>query len=238
MARALQDILTELNSVYNPQRDVYNAQLSSVDPQLEAEQKGLQAQKEDAFGQITQQANRRGLFYSGLPIQEEQRYTGSQFLPAVANLRAKYAQQRFGLQEALAKITQEQGNRAQDIYQTELNRDLQQKLADEEAARARAATAAGAAQGFVPTGGNRPQAPIAVNTGTGQSLRQRWQEEAKRGDWNAQVALNYAGDDGRYDGPVNSQDEYNRLKSMGINGNYYVRGGANAVQRGGGGGGF
>lgn len=56
------------------------------------------------------------------------------------------------------------------------------------------------------------------------SLRQQWQKEANAGDWNAQVALNYAGNDGRFDGAVNSRSEYDILKSMGIKGNYYVRG--------------
>lgn len=123
MARALQDILSELNNVYNPQRDVYNQQIAQIDPQQQAEEKGLQAAQQDAFSQITDTANRRGLYYSGIPVQEQQKYTGATFLPAVANLHAKYAQQKFNLQDALAKITQDQQLKAEDIYQTELNRD-------------------------------------------------------------------------------------------------------------------
>lgn len=150
MARALQDILTELNSVYDPQRQSYNNQISSLDPQLEAEQKGLQAQKEDSFRQITDQANRRGMFYSGLPIAEEQRYTGQQFLPAVANLRAKYSSQRFGLQDAIAKITADQYNTAYGVRQKELEVDEQRRQFDEQMAaqeRARRAAAAGSGGG-------------------------------------------------------------------------------------------
>lgn len=67
--------------------------------------------------------------------------------------------------------------------------------------------------------GNKP-----ATTGN-TSLRQQWQQEANNGDWNAQVALNYAGDDGKYDGAVNSQSEYDILKSLGVTGNYYLKGG-------------
>lgn len=123
MARALQDIITELNTVYNPQRDNYNKQIKSIDPALDAEQQGLNAQKEDSFRQITDQANRRGMFYSGLPIAEEQRYVGTQFLPAIANLRAKYSAQRFGLQDAIAKVTADQYNQAYNVRQKEVEHD-------------------------------------------------------------------------------------------------------------------
>jgi hypothetical protein len=154
MARALQDILTELNAVYQPQKDIYNTQLGSLDPQLQAETQGLEAQKRDSFQQITDQANRRGLFYSGLPVAEEQRYTGQQFLPAVANLRAKYSSQRFGLQDAIAKITADQYNQGQGIYQKELDRDAEMKMFNDklaaDAANARASASGGG--GFSPGG--------------------------------------------------------------------------------------
>ena len=235
MARALADIMTELNSAYAPQRDLYNKQLSEVDPQLEAEQKGLQAQKQDSFQQITDQANRRGLFYSGLPIAEEQRYTGQQFLPAVANLRAKYTQQRFGLQDALAKILQDQNTQAQGIHQTELDREEKQRqfeaqlAAQREAEAAAAAQRASAASGQASFGGisTSPQTnPNRGVLGASTTLRQRWQQEANSGDWEAQTLLNFVGDDNRFDGQVNNQDEYNILKKYGVQGNYSVRGGA------------
>ena len=157
MARALQDIITELNSVYQPQRDSYQQQITSLDPQLEAEQAGLQAQKQDSFQQITDQANRRGLFYSGLPVAEEQKYVGQQFLPAIANLRAKYSAQKFGLQDAIAKITADQYNQAYNVRQGELDLDLKRQLANEEAARqmavARAAGGGGGGGGYSFGGG-------------------------------------------------------------------------------------
>lgn len=159
MARALQDILTELNNVYDPQRQSINTQIGALDPQQQAEEKGLQAAKTDAFSQITDQANRRGLFYSGIPVAEEQRYTGANFLPAVANLHSRYAQQRFSLQDALNKVTQDQYTQAEGLRQQELDREAQ-------AAAARAASGGGGASpsfGFGGFGGRgstpAPQQP-------------------------------------------------------------------------------
>ena len=150
MARALTDILTELDAVYRPQKDLYNQQLQAADPALEAEKKGLMAQKEDSFRQITDQANRRGMFYSGLPIAEEQRYTGQQFLPAVANLQSKYATQKFGLQETLAKLAADQSAQAYGIRDKELAREEEQRQFDARLAaqqQAEAASRAAAARG-------------------------------------------------------------------------------------------
>ena len=165
MARALQDILTELNSVYQPQKDLYNSQIGTLDPQLQAEQQGLQAQKQDSFQQITDQANRRGLFYSGLPIQEEQRYTGQQFLPALANLQSKYATQRFGLQDALAKITAQQYGQGQDIYQKEVDRDAEMARFNAQLAAQERSSAASRAASGGPGGINLPldNTPVITN---------------------------------------------------------------------------
>lgn len=228
MARALTQILAELDNVYNPQRDVYNSQLADLDPQQKVEQKGLDAAKNDAFEQITNQANRRGLLYSGIPIAEEQKYTGASYLPAVANLKSRYVQQKFNIQAALAKLLQDEYSQAYGIRQGEME-------AEAAAAAARSSRGGGVPSfgGFGGGGGGEDQA--APNEGL--TLRQQWQREANLGDWDAQVALNYAGDNGRYDGPVNTLDEYNRLKNMGIKGNYYYRK-AGGGGGGGGGGGF
>lgn len=207
MARALEAILRELDSVYNPQRDVYNQQINALPGQQEGELKGLEAAKTDSFGQIVQGANRRGVAFGGIPLEEQAKYLGSTYLPAVANLKNRFQQQRFNLQDALAQIGISQRKDAYSIYNDEVAR--------EEAARA-AAAGSGSGLNFN-TNASEPRV-----LGSQTTLRQRWQEEANKGDWNAQVALNYAGDDGRYDGPVNSQSEFDILRNMGIQGNYYV----------------
>lgn len=158
MARALDQILQELHAVYNPQRDQYNQALSQVDPQQQAEEQGLQSAKTDAFSQIETAANRRGVFYGGMPIAEEQRYTGQNFLPSLANMRSKYAQQKFDLTNALHKVTTDEYSQADSIRQTELDRDEKQRefdtqMAAQEAASRRASAGGGGAGTAAPTFG-------------------------------------------------------------------------------------
>lgn len=220
MARALNDILTELNSVYQPQKDLYNKQISEIDPAMQAEDKGLQAQQQDSFNQITQGANRRGLLFSGIPLQEQAQYTGSQYLPAVANLKAKYAQQRFNLQDALAKINQDQYQSAYGIYNNEVNQDN---------ARRAAAAAAGAGSpsfgsgfgdsngsvmgaqsygkavkkadgGFAFTGPNGQAVSAAQYAAMGNiPFRDLLSWMAGQGDQGAKAALGFSGNDYGYD---------------------------------------
>jgi hypothetical protein len=143
MARSLDQILTELNAVYQPQKDQYSSAITAVDPAQQAEEQGLNTAKTDAFSQIETAANRRGVFYGGMPIAEEQRYTGAQFLPSVANLRSKYAQQKFDLTNALNKVTSDEYNNANSIHQTELDREEKQREFDAQLAAQEAASKTG-----------------------------------------------------------------------------------------------
>lgn len=220
MARELSAILSELNNVYNPQRETVNQQMQSLDPMMQAEEKGLASAKEDAFAGITNQANRRGLFYSGIPVAEEQKYTGSTYLPALANLKGKYAQQRFNLQDALSKIQQEQYSQAYGIRQGEL--DNETRLA---AARASAGGGAGMASPSFGLGGNqapsgqaggygiqqrsdkgfnfvdqygKPISAALYAQGAGIPFRDLLQQMAAAGDSGAKRALGFVGNDYGY----------------------------------------
>lgn len=189
MARALTDILTELNAVYDPQRTSFNSQISGLDPQMQSEQSGLDFQKKDQFQQITDQANRRGMFYSGLPISEEQRYTGGTFLPAVANLHAKYAQQKFNLQDAIAKITSDQYNQAYGVRQGELDTEEKQREFDRQLA---AQTAAAGGGGFIPgkVDNPPPKTNPVVPSQADQLLFNQMFIKPDGGQWSNQDLLN------------------------------------------------
>lgn len=229
MARDLAQIITELNSVYNPQKEAYNTQINAVDPQMQAEVQGLDQAKTDSFNQITQGANRRGLLFSGIPIAEQSKYVGSTYLPSLANLKGRYAQQKFNLTDALNQLGVRQNTEAQGIHQSELDRDEKQRQFNEqlaaqqaESARARSASAAGSTP-WTPGGSGGGGGKTGGNVlGANTTLRGLWQKEATAGDWNAQVLLNYVGDNNNYDGAVNSLAEYNILKQMGVTGSYYV----------------
>lgn len=208
---------------------------------MQAEEKGLEAQKVDSFNEITQGANRRGLLFSGIPLQEQAQYTGSSFLPAVANLKAKYAQQKFNLQDALAKINQDQTKTAYDIYGNELAMDEAAK-ARADAARAAASVASPSFGGFGGGGGNESPTPryqlsqradkgfnfVGPN---GQAIsaaqysqamripyRQLLQQMANAGDRGAASALGLVGDDYGFNrSKVSSQSQLNLLRALGIN---------------------
>ena len=161
MARALDQIINELNSTYNPRRDNFTSQIGALDPQMQAEEQGLEATKQDSFKQIERGANRRGMFYSGVPIQEQAQYTGGQFLPAVANLRSRYSQQRFNLRDSIAKINEEQQQYGQGIWEREKAQDYkaeQDRLARDDQLRrdaeARSAASRGGFGGFSGGGGD------------------------------------------------------------------------------------
>lgn len=154
MARELQQILDELNSVYQPQKDNYNKQIAGLDPAQAADQAGLESAKTDSFAQIQNDANRRGLNFSGIPLAEQARYTGTTFLPSVSNLKSRYAQQRFNLQDALAGVNKDHYNTAYGVRQKEVDTEaaLAASLAQ---SRATAASNSAAAAGFSPGfGGN------------------------------------------------------------------------------------
>lgn len=221
MARALDQIMAELESVYSPQKDVYNQKLSALPGQQQAELGGLEAAKTDSFNQITQGANRRGVAFGGIPLAEQASYLGQSYLPAVANLKGKFAGLKSDLSLRLAELAAKQRQDAYGIRDYELQEDARREAA---AQAARAASSGGGGGGGFSFGGFGGAGETTSQAGAAPqlSLRQQWQQEANAGDWNAQVALNYAGDDGRYDGVVNSQAEYDILKNMGIQGNYYV----------------
>lgn len=239
MARALTDILTELDSVYNPQRQradsLYNKQVGELQPQESADLGGLEQARTNAFESINTGANRRGMFFSGIPLAEQGKYVGENYLPSIAGLKNRYAGIRGNLYQTLAAqlgdIDTKQREFGQGIYNSEVQADIERERIAEEKRQFDARLAAEAASragsgggggGFVPTGGGRTGGSAPQTLGAQETLRQRWQREASAGDYNAQTALNYAGDDGRYDGPVNSTRELNILRSMGIQGNYYV----------------
>lgn len=242
MARELSDIIKELNVVYNPLRDTarnsYNTEIPIVDSEMTAESAGLEQAKKDTFGEIENRANRRGMFFSGIPLKEQAQYTGREFLPAVASLKNRYASRKNQLFDAMMKTIAgydaEESNRAMGIRSDELRQDEERRQFEarmafereqaDAARRAAASSGGGGGGGSISIGGGGfgTRQTGGQVLGVQKTLRQTWQEEANRGDQNAQVALRYAGDDGRYDGPVSSQRELNILRSMGIMGNYYV----------------
>jgi len=158
IAQALADILATLDPVYNPQSAVLQGQLDALPGQQAADKAGLDATKNNAFSSIASDANAKGMAYSGLPIDEQAKYTGGTYLPAVANLSNTYASKSAGLQTSLAQVKTDEMKQAYTTQQQQQAADDARAIADRAAAAAKAAANPGLSWGG---GGNA--APAAVN---------------------------------------------------------------------------
>ncbi len=175
----LDQIISELSSTYQPQVDAINQRMSAIPGQLQAEEQGLDAKKDLAYGDIVNQARRRGtgIAFGGLPINEQNKYTATDYLPALARLRQAGKEQQLSLQDALNSIYEKRNSFAYQIKQNddqlqESRRQFDANMAfqrEQEANRLREAARAAAAANAMPTlgslnaasGSNVPAAPKA-----------------------------------------------------------------------------
>lgn len=70
------------------------------------------------------------MLYSGMPIAEQSRYTGTKYLPALAQLEAQKNQQQFSLTSALNDLNMKKYTQAQAVRQQELDREEQARQAE------------------------------------------------------------------------------------------------------------
>ena len=162
MAQQLSEILSSLDNVYKPQAAAIQQQQAALPAYYQAQQQGLDQTKNNAFQGITDSANSHGMFYSGAPIAEQQKYVGATYLPAVAGLQKDQQDQQFKLSSALSDVTGRQYNQAYDI---------QQKQQAQDAANAAAARQASMLQNLYsqPTSaGKTPTAPSGAVNGLDQ----------------------------------------------------------------------
>lgn len=228
MATTLEQVLSSLNSVYQPQIDSINQQSAALPAQYDAQAKGLAAQQQDAFGSILDGARSRGLGFSGIPLADQAKYTASTYMPALANLQTAQTNQRTSLTDSLNKINQDKYNQGQSIYQYQTTLEEQQRQFDaQQAAQARAAAAASAfspsygGSSIMPTSAGNPKSASAIQrkdggfnytdaggraisaaayaAAKGVAFRDLLAQAAKAGDKGAQSALGFVGNDYGYD---------------------------------------
>lgn len=148
MAQDLTSIIQELDAAYNPSRQTINDRINGLQGAQDADVAGLQATQTQAFDDITAGARSRGIGFSGIPLQEQAKYTASSFLPAVAKVKQSYNDGRNSLVDTLNNMNIDQRKTAMSIRETQQNRDFeaeQARLARE--AQTRAAAAANASSG-------------------------------------------------------------------------------------------
>lgn len=140
MASTIDQIFKDLDKFFSPSAKILQQRQSLIDPQIATATKGLETAKQNEFRDITSRANNRGLFYSGMPIQEEARYTGERFLPALAGLQQTGQEQRLSLAESLAGLRREQGLLSHQLRQGQLDREAAERQARAAAAAAQSST--------------------------------------------------------------------------------------------------
>lgn len=259
--RTLDQIISELGTVYEPQVKTLQSQIGDLPNQIAAEEQGLAAKQQESFGNILSGAQQRGtgIAFGGIPLGEQAKYTASTYMPALAQLRTAGKQQATSLQSAINEIRERQQNTALSTQQYETQRadafDTEQRqLAAQQAASA--AEQANLAQYFTQMAQAQTQAQTASmpkmktgkNFGTGATtygftyegqpitaaeyveitnlnnpqagltFRGLLQEMANSGDINAKIALNYVGDDAKFN---NAPQKYaGSLGALGATGSY------------------
>lgn len=119
---------------YQPQADLINTQIAQLAPQEQAVQASLDQAKVNAFKDITNQSNARGVLFSGVPIDQQSTYVGTKYLPAVAQNKTAFQNSRNTLTGQLNELTANRQKQAQDsvfAYQKQQADDAyrQQQLA-------------------------------------------------------------------------------------------------------------
>ena len=193
--RTLDQILSEIGSVYEPQVQSIKQRQAAIPGQIQAEQKGLQAKQEQSFGDILSGARRRGLGFSGIPLGEQAKYTATEYLPALARLQQSGREQAMSLEDAILGIRERQQNQALGMRQYEQQRfDAYQQQQEQLRAQQRAAAAQRAA--FAPTlggGSSEPRTPSGGRQETSQLLSTPGNWEDRQAE-NEVVAMFDSGD--------------------------------------------
>lgn len=167
--RTLEAILNELNPIYEPQVKNIRTRQSLIPGQIADEEKGLQAKQANAFDDILGGARRRGLGFSGIPLQEQARYTASEFLPSIARLRQTGREQAMSLEDAILGINERKQTSAMNMRNYEQQRydnylAEQRRLEAEKETQRRASAASSGGGGSLLSslfGGGGQQAPAA-----------------------------------------------------------------------------
>lgn len=119
--RSLDELMAATQSIYDPQRQAINQQINQTSSQLPQLEQGLFAAKDRAFKDISQLASNKGMLFSGFAPEQQARYTGEKFLPALTGLRSKVQDNIGRLQSALLGLDTEQRKGAMTTREGDLS---------------------------------------------------------------------------------------------------------------------
>lgn len=109
------DVYNSLGSVYDPQTKLVQSQIDALQPEQDAQQASLEQAKVNAFKDISNSANSKGVLFSGFTPDQQATYVGTKYLPAVANLKTSFNNTKNTL---LGQINTIMGNRSKQASDT------------------------------------------------------------------------------------------------------------------------
>ena len=156
MARTLDQILTELNSVYSPSAQNIQSQMDLIPQQTQASISAADAAQQKAYKDILSGAQQRGLGFSGIPLGEQANYASTVYAPAVLQAKTQGQQNVLTLQDALNKLNLSKYDLANQMRQQELDNEFKQQQLNAQRAAAYASSSWNPTYGGGQTGNNPP----------------------------------------------------------------------------------
>jgi predicted NAD-dependent protein-ADP-ribosyltransferase YbiA (DUF1768 family) len=126
----LQEYYNQLAPIYEPQIASLKAQEASLAPQYQAQKSALEQARINAFRNISNTASARGMAFSGFTPEQEAQYTGTTYLPAMANLETQQLKSKQSLIDAINAANSERYAKAMGL--SESAQQAEAKLAEEQ----------------------------------------------------------------------------------------------------------
>jgi hypothetical protein len=103
--RKLQALVKQYSKAFAPQQKLIKEDIAANEASGAAQEAGLQATAERSYDAIRQEAEDKGMSFSGFTPTEQAEYNATTYLPALANLQATIAGVRGGLLREGAGLT-------------------------------------------------------------------------------------------------------------------------------------
>lgn len=120
--RDLQSLIAEQSQAIQPQNQLIDQSIAANDTSGQAQIQGLDATKTTVFKGINQEAQNKGMFFSGFTPNEEATYTAGTYLPALAQLQSTIAQTRSNLLGKKADLASSVFDKATTMREGDVNR--------------------------------------------------------------------------------------------------------------------
>lgn len=108
------DVFNSLQGQYQPQVDLINSQVADLPRQQQAVTDSLNQAKVNAFKDITNSANSKGVLFSGVPVDQQSTYVGTKYLPAVAQNKTSFQNTKNTLLGQINTLQSARQRQAQD----------------------------------------------------------------------------------------------------------------------------